>query len=126
MAPSRPFAASRSVIAGAGGYLPGHLVTNDDLAATVDTTDAWIRERTGIRQRYRVGPTDTTTSMAAAAARRALEMAGATAADVDLIIVGTSTPDQAFPSVAVAPAISSARRAAAAAIDVVVSAGPTR
>jgi 3-oxoacyl-[acyl-carrier-protein] synthase-3 len=101
MAPSRPFAASRSVIAGAGGYLPGHLVTNDDLAATVDTTDAWIRERTGIRQRYRVGPADTTTSMAAAAARRALEMAGATAADVDLIIVGTSTPDQAFPSVAV-------------------------
>jgi 3-oxoacyl-[acyl-carrier-protein] synthase-3 len=92
---------ARSVIAGAGGYLPGHLVTNDDLAATLDTSDAWIRERTGIRQRYRVGPADTTTSMAVAAARRALEMAGATAADVDLIIVGTSTPDQAFPSVAV-------------------------
>jgi 3-oxoacyl-[acyl-carrier-protein] synthase-3 len=89
------------VIAGAGGYLPGHVVTNDDFAATLDTSDAWIRERTGIRQRYRVGPADTTTSMAAAAARRALEVAGATAADVDLIIVGTSTPDQAFPSVAV-------------------------
>ncbi len=91
----------RSRLAGAGGYLPGHLVTNDDLAATLDTSDAWIVERTGIRQRYRVGPADTTTSMAAAAARRALAMAGATAADVDLIIVGTSTPDQAFPSVAV-------------------------
>jgi len=106
MAAARPSALVRrvtgqSVIAGAGGYLPGHLVTNDDLAATVDTSDAWIRERTGIRQRYRVGPADTTTSMAAAAARRALQMAGATPADVDLIIVGTSTPDQAFPSVAV-------------------------
>jgi 3-oxoacyl-[acyl-carrier-protein] synthase-3 len=106
MAAARPSALARrvtvqSVIAGAGGYLPGHLVTNDDLAATVDTSDAWIRERTGIRQRYRVGPADTTTSMAAAAARRALQMAGATPADVDLIIVGTSTPDQAFPSVAV-------------------------
>ena len=101
MALARSSPHMRSVIAGAGGYLPGHLVTNDDLAATLDTSDAWIRERTGIRQRYRVGPDDTTTSMALAAARRALEMAGATAADVDLIIVGTSTPDQAFPSVAV-------------------------
>ena len=89
------------MIAGAGGYLPGRLVTNADLAATLDTSDAWIRERTGIRQRYRVGPEDTTTSMAVAASQRALAMAGATAADVDLIIVGTSTPDQAFPSVAV-------------------------
>ena len=89
------------MIAGAGGYLPGRLVTNADLAATLDTSDAWIRERTGIRQRYRVGPADTTTSMAVAASHRALAMAGATAADVDLIIVGTSTPDQAFPSVAV-------------------------
>jgi 3-oxoacyl-[acyl-carrier-protein] synthase-3 len=101
MAGARPSVPARSVLAGAGGYLPGHLVTNDDLAATLDTSDAWIRERTGIRQRYRVGPADTTTSMAVAAARRALEMAGATAADVDLVIVGTSTPDQAFPSVAV-------------------------
>jgi 3-oxoacyl-[acyl-carrier-protein] synthase III len=101
MAPGRTPMLIRSVIAGAGGYLPGHVVTNDDLAASLDTSDAWIRERTGIRQRYRVGPADTTTSMAVAAARRALEMAGATAADVDLIIVGTSTPDQAFPSVAV-------------------------
>jgi 3-oxoacyl-[acyl-carrier-protein] synthase III len=92
---------ARARLAGAGGYLPGRLVTNDDFAATLDTSDSWIRERTGIRQRYRVGPEDSTTSMAVAAARRALQMAGATPADVDLIIVGTSTPDQAFPSVAV-------------------------
>ena len=101
MALARPSSPVRSILAGAGGYLPGHLVTNDDFPATLNTSDAWIRERTGIRQRYRVGPSDSTTSMAVAAARRALEMAGATAADVDLVIVGTSTPDQAFPSVAV-------------------------
>jgi 3-oxoacyl-[acyl-carrier-protein] synthase-3 len=91
----------RSVLAGAGGYLPCHVITNDEMAAMVDTSDAWIRERTGILQRYRVGPNDSTTSMAAAAARRALDAAGAGPGDVDLIIVGTSTPDQAFPSVAV-------------------------
>jgi 3-oxoacyl-[acyl-carrier-protein] synthase-3 len=71
------------------------------MAAVVDTSDAWIRERTGIRQRYRAEGSETTTSMAVAAARRALEWAGAAADEVDLIIVGTSTPDQAFPSVAV-------------------------
>lgn len=91
----------RSVLAGAGGYLPGRVVTNDEMAARVDTSDAWIRERTGIHQRYRATGDETTTSMAAAAARRALEMADATPAEVDLIIVATSTPDQAFPSVAV-------------------------
>ncbi|GAB0119610.1 beta-ketoacyl-ACP synthase III [Acidisoma sp. 7E03] len=91
----------RSVLAGAGGYLPGRVVTNDEMATLVDTSDAWIRERTGIGQRYRAEGQETTTFMATQAARRALEMAGATPADVDCIIVGTSTPDQAFPSVAV-------------------------
>jgi 3-oxoacyl-[acyl-carrier-protein] synthase-3 len=91
----------RSVLAGAGGYLPGRIVTNDEMAASVDTSDAWIRERTGIHQRYRAEGDETTTSMAVAASRRALEMAGAAASEVDLIIVATSTPDQAFPSVAV-------------------------
>jgi 3-oxoacyl-[acyl-carrier-protein] synthase-3 len=91
----------RSVLAGAGGYLPGRVVTNDEMAASVDTSDAWIRERTGIHQRYRAEGDETTTSMAVAASRRALEMAGAAASEVDLIIVATSTPDQAFPSVAV-------------------------
>ena len=91
----------RSVLAGAGGYLPGRVVTNDEMAASVDTSDAWIRERTGIHQRYRAEGDETTTSMAVAASRRALEMAGAAASEVDLIIVATNTPDQAFPSVAV-------------------------
>ncbi|GAB0112900.1 beta-ketoacyl-ACP synthase III [Acidisoma sp. C75] len=91
----------RAVLEGAGGYLPGRVVSNDEMAASIDTSDAWIRERTGIHQRHRAGPEETTTVMAAAAARQALAMAGASARDVDLIIVGTSTPDQAFPSVAV-------------------------
>ncbi|WP_319799532.1 beta-ketoacyl-ACP synthase III [Acidisoma silvae] len=91
----------RSVLAGAGGFLPGRVVTNDEMAAVVDTSDAWIRDRTGIHQRYRAEGAETTTSMAVAAARKALDAAGASPDDVDLIIVGTSTPDQAFPSVAV-------------------------
>lgn len=90
-----------SILAGAGGFLPGRVVTNDEMAALVDTSDAWIRERTGIHQRYRAEGSETTTSMAVAAAQRALQNAGAAADEVDLIIVGTSTPDQAFPSVAV-------------------------
>lgn len=91
----------RSVLAGAGGFLPGRVVSNDEMAAIIDTSDTWIRGRTGIHQRYRAEGTETTTSMAVAAARTALDTAGASADDVDLIIVGTSTPDQAFPSVAV-------------------------
>jgi 3-oxoacyl-[acyl-carrier-protein] synthase-3 len=91
----------RSILAGAGSYLPERIVTNDEMASTLDTSDAWIRERTGIRQRHRAGPSDTTAAMATAAARRALAFAGVDASAVDLIIVGTSTPDQAFPSVAV-------------------------
>lgn len=90
-----------SLLAGAGGFLPGRIVTNDEMAAVVDTSDAWIRERTGIHQRYRAEGGESTTSMSVAACRRALENAGATADDVDLIIVATSTPDQVFPSVAV-------------------------
>jgi 3-oxoacyl-[acyl-carrier-protein] synthase III len=91
----------RSILAGAGGYLPERIVSNDEMAATLDTSDAWITERTGIRQRHRAGAGETTASMATLAARRALEAAGVDASAVDLIIVGTSTPDQAFPSVAV-------------------------
>ena len=94
-------ALARSVLAGIGAYLPQTVVTNDALAGRVDTSDAWIRERTGIRQRYLAGPHETCTFMATAAARAALADAGADAAEVDVIIVGTSTPDQVFPATAV-------------------------
>jgi 3-oxoacyl-[acyl-carrier-protein] synthase-3 len=90
----------RSILAGVGSHLPSRLVTNDDLAQTVDTSDAWIQERTGIKQRYLAGPGETCTTMATEAARAALVHAGATAADVDCIILATSTPDQAFPATA--------------------------
>jgi 3-oxoacyl-[acyl-carrier-protein] synthase III len=91
----------RSILAGCGAYLPERVVTNDELARTIDTSDEWIRERTGIRQRHFVSPHETAVSMAVASAQRALADAGATAADVDGIIVATSTPDQAFPATAV-------------------------
>ncbi len=89
-----------SILAGCGGYLPERIVTNDALSETVDTSDTWIRERTGIRQRHFASRHETTAFMGAAAARLALADAGATAADVDGIILATSTPDQAFPATA--------------------------
>ena len=91
----------RSVLAGVGGYLPERVVTNDELARTVDTTDAWIQERTGIRQRHFAGPHETAAFMGTAAARGALAHAEAETAEVDAIILATSTPDQAFPATAV-------------------------
>ncbi len=90
----------RSILAGVGGYLPRRAVSNDELAARLETSDAWIRERTGIGQRHLADETETAAWMGTQAARAALAMAGATAADVDGIIVGTSTPDQAFPATA--------------------------
>jgi 3-oxoacyl-[acyl-carrier-protein] synthase-3 len=90
----------RSVMTGVGGYLPETVVTNDDLARTVETSDAWIRERTGIRARHRAAPDQATSDLAVEAARAALADAGLTAADIDLIIVATTTPDLTFPAVA--------------------------
>ncbi|MEW6596091.1 MAG: beta-ketoacyl-ACP synthase III [Pseudomonadota bacterium] len=90
----------RSVITGVGAYLPAIVVTNDDLAQVVDTTDAWIRERTGIAERRRAGEGEFTSDLAVEAARAALAKAGRTAADVDLIIVATTTPDLTFPATA--------------------------
>ncbi len=91
---------TRSILAGCGGYLPDRVVTNETLARTVDTSDEWIRERTGIRQRHFAAKHETAAFMGTAAARAALADAGATAADVDAIILATSTPDQAFPATA--------------------------
>ncbi len=84
-----PYAA----VTGWGKALPARVLTNHDLESMVDTTDEWIMSRTGIRERHIVGPNDSTTSLAAAAGRDALAKAGRTADEIDLIIVGTATPD---------------------------------
>jgi 3-oxoacyl-[acyl-carrier-protein] synthase-3 len=90
----------RSILAGCGGYLPERIVTNDELSRTVDTSDEWIRERTGIRQRHFAGKHETAAFMATEAAVTALADAGVTRTDVDAILLATSTPDQAFPATA--------------------------
>jgi 3-oxoacyl-[acyl-carrier-protein] synthase III len=90
----------RSVIAGVGSALPKRQVSNEELSRTVDTTDEWIVERTGIRNRYIASDGETTGTLAAAAARNALDHAGLDARDIDLIVLATATPDQTFPSTA--------------------------
>ncbi|MDR7114753.1 beta-ketoacyl-ACP synthase III [Caulobacter sp. BE254] len=90
----------RSAVTGVGAYLPDNIVTNDQLAEIVDTSDAWIVERTGIRQRHKVADDQPVSDLAFRAAQQALERAGKTAADVDLIIVATTTPDMTFPATA--------------------------
>src|ERR1700723_4603354 len=86
-------------IAGTGSYLPEKILTNAQLEKLVDTSDEWIRTRTGIEQRHVAAEGETTTDLAEHASRRALEAAGITASDVDLICVGTTTPDLVFPNV---------------------------
>lgn len=90
----------RSVVTGVGSFLPEQVVTNADLTKIVDTSDEWIVERTGIRQRHKARDDEPTSDLALKAAERALADAGKTAADVDLIIVATTTPDQTFPATA--------------------------
>lgn len=90
----------RSAVTGVGSFLPELVVTNADLAEFVDTSDEWIVERTGIRQRHRARDDQPTSDLAAEAAKRALADAGKTAADVDMIIVATTTPDMTFPATA--------------------------
>jgi 3-oxoacyl-[acyl-carrier-protein] synthase III len=90
-----------SRITGTGSCLPGAPVSNDELVARgIETSDAWIVERTGIRQRHLAGPGQTSSDLAVAASQRALDSAGVAAADIDLILVATSTPDYIFPSTA--------------------------
>ena len=91
---------SYSRIAGTGSYLPVKVLSNRDLEATVDTTDEWIHSRTGIRQRHIAADNEQTSDLALEASRKALEAAGVAAADLDLIIVATTTPDMVFPSTA--------------------------
>jgi 3-oxoacyl-[acyl-carrier-protein] synthase-3 len=87
-------------IAGTGSYLPEKVLTNDDLAKLVDTSDEWIAARTGIRQRHVAAEGETTGDLAFHAATRALEAAGVDASELDLIVLGTTTPDLVFPSTA--------------------------
>jgi 3-oxoacyl-[acyl-carrier-protein] synthase-3 len=89
-----------SVVRGVGGHLPSKVLTNDDLAKMVDTTDDWIAARTGIRKRHIAADGETTSDLGAIAARKALDAAGLTPDDIDLIVVATATPDYTFPSTA--------------------------
>jgi len=88
----------RSVVQGIGHYLPENIVTNADLAKRIDTTDEWIRERSGITQRYIAAEGELTSDLATHAARRALDAAGMAPDDIGLIVVATSTPDETFPA----------------------------
>lgn len=91
----------RSVILGCGGFLPAQIVTNDDLVARgIDTTDEWIVQRTGIKQRHVAAEGECTSDLAVRAAREALTHAGVSADEVDMIVVATTTPDNIFPSTA--------------------------
>ena len=90
----------RSVIRGSGSALPKRAVSNAELAAQIDTSDEWITERTGIRQRYLADESETTSYLATEAARKALDVAGFDPKSIDLIILATATPDQTFPSTA--------------------------
>ena len=89
-----------SRLLGTGSALPKHVVSNAELAEQIDTSDEWIVERTGIRQRYIAGEDETTASLAIAASKAALDDAGLTPADIDLIVLATATPDNTFPATA--------------------------
>ncbi len=89
-----------SVVRGVGGHLPSKVLTNDDLAKMVDTTDEWITARTGIRKRHIAAEGETTSDLGAIAAKKALDAAGLTPDDIDLIVMATATPDYTFPATA--------------------------
>jgi 3-oxoacyl-[acyl-carrier-protein] synthase-3 len=106
----------RSVILGCGGALPQQVVSNDDLAKRIDTSDAWIVQRTGISKRHIAAEGETTSVLATRAAEKALAAAGLKGSDIDLIVVATTTPDTTFPSTAVR--VQAALGASGAAFDV--------
>ena len=89
-----------TIIRSVGAYLPARILTNDELAKTVDTSDEWIQQRTGIRQRHVAAEGELTSDLAAAAGKKAMENAGLEIADIDLIVVATTTPDLTFPATA--------------------------
>ncbi len=89
------------LMTGIGSYLPEKIITNEELARFVDTDDSWIRRRTGISQRHQVAEGEKTADLASAAARAALDYAGVAAADIDLLVLATTTPDDTFPATAV-------------------------
>jgi 3-oxoacyl-[acyl-carrier-protein] synthase-3 len=90
----------RSIMAGCGSYLPERVLTNDELAKRVETSDEWIRQRTGIRQRHIAAEGEFTSHLATRAAEAALRHAGVAVADIDLIVLATATPDETFPATA--------------------------
>jgi len=90
----------RSLVLGCGAYLPERVVTNDELAKTVDTSDEWIVKRTGIQQRHFAAEGELTSDLAIEASKAAMRQAGVDASDIDLVIVATSTPDNTFPATA--------------------------
>jgi 3-oxoacyl-[acyl-carrier-protein] synthase III len=92
---------TRSVITGCGCYLPAHAMKNTELEAMVDTSDEWIVQRSGIRQRHIAAPGETTADLGERAARAAMEIAGRSPAEIDMIILATSTPNNTFPATAV-------------------------
>lgn len=95
---SMPSAPPYARILGTGGFLPAKVLTNQELERMVDTTDAWIRERTGIERRHICAPGETCVDLAEAASRRALDASGLSPDQIDLIVMATTTPDQTFPS----------------------------
>jgi 3-oxoacyl-[acyl-carrier-protein] synthase-3 len=90
----------RSTVAGCGAYLPDRIVTNDELASRIDTSDEWIAQRTGIHQRHIAADGELTSDLAIAASRRAMEKAGCDGAAIDIIVLATATPDNTFPATA--------------------------
>ena len=112
----------RSLVAGCGAHLPERIVTNEELARSVDTTDEWIYQRTGIRERRIAAEDEKTSALGAAAAEAALQSAGAAAADIDLIVLATTTPDETFPATATqVQALIGATKAAAFDVQAVCS-----